>query len=109
MTELNRFPTVNPTGGSDPRRYAYALNGALKGKLNNALEVTLKANAAATTVSSPLLGVASTLLFMPLTDNADIDVRVGPLYPSSQGTGTAVLKHRNNAATDRTLRVCVFG
>lgn len=109
MTELNRFPTLPPNGTGDARKVATAINGALKGKLNNALEVTLRASVTTTTIDSPLLGVASTLVFMPLTDNADIDVRVGPLYPSSQGTGTATLKHRSNAAVDRTLRVAVLG
>lgn len=108
MTDYNRGPTVNPTGGSDPRRIALAINSLAKGNVNNALEVTLHASATLTTITSPLLGIASSIEFMPLTDNADAAMRAGPLYPSSQGTGTAVIKHRNNAAVDQTFRLRVW-
>lgn len=107
MTELNRFPTVNPNGTSDPRKIAAALNGAVKGKLNNLLDVTLTASAATTTLDDIRLGVASHLDFMALTAHAA--AVQASIYVTGQGTGVAVVNHTSNANVDKSFRVAITG
>ncbi len=73
--------------------------------------MTLTANAAATTVTDSRIGYYSIILFMPMTANADVDCRVGPLYvaQATLKTGSAVVTHANNANTDRTHRLLIVG
>lgn len=103
----NRFPTVNPNGESDPRKIATALNGAIKGKTNSLLDVTLTASAAITTVSDIRLGVTSHLDFMAMTPHAA--AVHASIYVTGQGTGKALVNHTSDANADKSFRVNIVG
>lgn len=119
--------TVNPTLGAQVvpeyitdeaqhrRIIARALNGALHGKVNVTLDVTLTANAASTTIQNARIGYYSAIIpAMPMTANGaaclaagiyidSVTASVGPTAPS------AVIHHRNNAANDQTIRFVIIG
>lgn len=105
------FPTVNPNGETDARRTALALNGAIKGKLNAILTVTLRASQVTTVVSDPRIGVNSWLGFDPITANAAVELAAGTLYclAANRVTGQATLTHASAVSVDRTYRVLVIG
>jgi hypothetical protein len=109
---VSGFPGVPADWGNERehrRKLAESLNRVLAGKLNAALDVTLAANAAATTVADARLSSASYIGFCPLTANAAAEIGSGTIYVSAQGKGTATLAHANNAQTDRNFRLLVIG
>jgi hypothetical protein len=91
------------------RRLAAAANRALTGKLNAALEVTLAASQATTTVGDPRLSHTSFIGCCPLTAHAAAEIGNGTLYVSAQGAGSLTLAHANNAQTDRSFRLLIIG
>jgi hypothetical protein len=105
VTELNRFPPVNPNGRSEARIIAQAINWLLSGGANDKIEFTLTENSATTVLTDPRLGVGSVLLPMPLTANAA--AALAGMYPSVQATGTMTLTHANNAQADRSFRAII--
>jgi|SRR5882724_3481900 len=104
-------PDFEPDADEHRRKLARAINSLRGGKMNVTLDVTLTANAAATTITDSRIGYYSQLTFMPMTANADVDCRVGPLYvaQSTLKKGSAVVTHANNANVDRTHRVVILG
>ena len=104
-------PDFEPNADEHRRKLARAINSLRSGKMNCLLDVTLTANAGTTTVTDSRIGYYSAFFFMPMTANADVDCRVGPLYvaQATLKTGSAVITHANNANTDRTHRVAILG
>lgn len=91
---------------AERRKLAEATNGAIRGKTNNVITVTLTANAASTTIASPLIGPNSALLWSPTTANA---AAISTPYPSSRTSGSAVIAHANDANADKTFEVVIVG
>lgn len=101
------FPEAPVAGlGTEERKLADAVNGAIRGKTNNVITVTLTANSATTTVNSPLIGTNSALLWTPTTANAAAETT---MYVSARSQGTATLTHGNDADTDKTFEVVIVG
>ena len=83
------------------------LQNAMRGKLNNTVDVTLTINSATSTFANPLIGPNSVLSFMPTTANAATGLTA--LYVTGRGNGTCTLNHANNAQADRTYAVSILG
>lgn len=80
----------------------------VQGKLNNVLDVTLDANQAATTVTSPLIGVNTVAIAVPTTANA-ASVTAPYRDISSPVNGSMSLIHANDANADKTFKVILVG
>lgn len=102
------FPNITP---NEPwsRVAAAILQWVRNGKLNNVGEVTLTANAASTTLTDALIGPDSKISIndTPLTANAA--AAIATTYQDAPTTGSVVIRHANNAQTDRTFRYSVTG
>jgi len=83
------------------------VNALLQGKLNAVGDVTLTANAAATTLTDSRIGPNSFIGFMPTTSNAA--GALSGLYVSARTDGSATLTHANAATVDRTFTYVVIG
>lgn len=79
----------------------------LAAKINCAADLTLAANAAATTMVDARLSAFSALTFMPTTANAA--AALSGLYVTGQRKGQATINHANNAQVDKTFRVAIHG
>lgn len=90
------------------RKLARALAGAIAGKLNCVVDVTLRASQTTTTFSDPRISAFSAILLMPTTANASTAEKAG-IYVSGRTTGQATLNHASNAATDQTFTAVIFG
>ncbi len=92
------------------RQIARRLNLVLQGKLNAALDVTLTANAASTTIEDPRIGYTSTVVpAMARTAQAAAELASGNLYVDTLISGSCVVHHSNNAQTDRVIRFLIIG
>lgn len=91
------------------RKIADFGNQILRGGLNNALDVTLTANAASTTVTDNRIGGSTRLAFAPMSANAAAELGAGTLYYDVPTQFSVVIHHANNAQTDRTLSVLIGG
>lgn len=91
------------------RRIVDTVNNTQKGKLNAVASVTLAANADSTVIVDVRISAYSALLFSPLTANAAAEQAGGAFYISSQGDGTATVRHANNANTDRNYFLLIVG
>lgn len=97
------------------RKLAEKLNDINNAKFNCALEVTLVANAVSTTIQDQRITGSSLFSFMPVTAHAA--AALGGLYvpeatiiPAIGTTpGSAVIQHANDANTDKSFRVGIFG
>lgn len=105
---MNRHAVLNPNGSSLGRLIAQAVNGLLKGQLNNQIEVTLRASNTTTTIEDPRLGAESNLHLSPLTANASTAEKAG-IWISARGTGTMTLTHASNAAVDQQFQASILG
>lgn len=84
------------------------LNGALGGKLNATLPVTLAvAPATTTTITDARIGGFSTLLFSPMTANAA--AIHDTIYVSSRSQGQAVITHGASAAANNEFMCLIVG
>jgi hypothetical protein len=91
------------------RQIARKLNTVLGGKVNCTLDVTLATSVTSTTVIDSRIGFYTAISpAMALTANAAADIAAG-IYVDTLKKGSAVLHHRNNAATDRTIRLVIIG
>lgn len=104
MTDLTTPPLSPSIGDVDARR---AINNILSGKTNNFGEVTLTANAATTTLSDPRVGINSVITLQPTTSNAA--AALSTTYFDTPGNASVVIRHANNAQTDRTFAYTVTG
>lgn len=107
MTVTRERPELKPNQGFDQQARTI-VNETRRGKLNNGGEVTLTANAASTTLSDPLITTNSRVaLEMPMSANAA--GALGTTYFDAPASGSVVIRHANNAQTDRTCRYGVYG
>lgn len=90
---------------------ATAVNAAIRGQLNNVIEVTLTANATSTTVEDARLSPFQWAQFDPLTANAAAELAAGTLYAAEadRAAGTWTLTHANASSEDRSFLMVVFG
>lgn len=93
------------------RQLATKLNQVNQGKFNCTIEVTLKASSTTTTITDVRISPFSVILWMPVTAHAAAEIAAGGLYipESTMLNGSAVIQHANNAQTDRSFRVGIFG
>lgn len=121
MTSINPtlgvqlVPEYLANGDEHRRLIARGVNSALKGKINVTLDVTLTANTASTTVKDSRISYYSAVIpAMPMTSNGAACLAAGIyvdtfLPPVGATPGSAVVHHRNNAATDQTIRFIITG
>lgn len=82
------------------------------GALNCLNDVTLAANAASTTVTTPLVGTGKRVFLTPQTANAAAEIGAGTVYidPADYVAKTSFkITHANNAQTDRTFGWVILG
>jgi hypothetical protein len=80
------------------------------GRLSNAGEVTLAANAASTIVERYGVSSSDVLIFDPLTSNAAAELAAGTMFvaQANRAKGSFTITHANNAQTDRRFRFLFF-
>lgn len=110
------YPGVPLTGPEKEhrRQMAQAINRMNRGIINCHLDVTLAPNTATTLITSASIGYWTAInAAMPMTSDAAADI--GTIWVDTivagagATTATAVIHHRNNAATDRTIRFVLLG
>ena len=91
------------------RQQSQAIAGLRNGRMNNVLDVTVTANLAATTVTDSRIGVNTVAVAIPTTVNAE----AAAIWPyrdfTSPVNGSMSLIHTNDANTDKTYKVMLFG
>jgi len=103
---MSNFRSINASE-KDPTALASVLQNAMRGKLNAIkTAVTLTASSATTTLTDTRIGPESVIVFMPTTANAKAE---GMPYVTGRGDGTCTLNHANNAQSDRTYDIAIFG
>lgn len=80
----------------------------MHGKVNNVLDVTLAADAVATTVTDARIGINSVAICIPTTANASA-IALPYRNTSSTVNGSMSLVHANNSNTDKTFKVILIG
>lgn len=91
------------------RQIARRLNRAIGGGINCTLDVTLTPSVSSTEVLDPRIGFYTAVVpAMAMTSNAAADLAAG-VYVDTLKKGSATLHHRNNGATDRTIRLVIIG
>lgn len=102
-------PSV-PQFWSDPKHHnrllAQAVNGALTGKTNNVLFVTLEVDATQTVVDDHDLTPDSTCILQPTSASAA--AALAGLWTEHRAR-QMVIHHDSSSATDRTFRAVLFG
>jgi hypothetical protein len=92
---------------------AAKVNQILRGRTNNAEEVTLTANSATTsvTVAIGVFGDKTAFLFDATTPTAATALGSGSMYVSARdpSLGTYTITHPNTADTDKIFRVAYVG
>jgi hypothetical protein len=103
---VNRHAVLNPNGTSLGRLIAQAVNGLLKGQVNNQILVTFRDGQTTTTVTDPRLGVESNMHLTPLTANAV--TAKGAAWVSARATGSMTWTHANSADADQDFQGSIF-
>lgn len=96
------------------RQIAQAINRHNIGLINCHQDVTLVANSSTTTIYDHRIGFNTAIIpAMAMTSDAAADIGTIWVDTVASGAGattaTAVIHHRNNAATDRTIRFVLLG
>lgn len=93
------------------RKIASTVNQLVMGKVNCTLDVTLNAGTTTTTVSDARVFYTSAIIpAMALTFNGATDIAGGIYIPlATIKKGSAVVYHRADIATDRTIRFVILG
>jgi hypothetical protein len=101
-------PTDNPDEDRHRRQIVQAIELLMHGKSNNVLDVTLTANAAATTVSDARIGVTTFPSPVAVTANA---AAIDPPYvvDSNRVNGSFILVHANDSNADKTFKLYLLG
>lgn len=108
------YPGV-PLDHDDDRQHrrllAQAIEQLQNGRANNVLVVTLDANQSTTTVNDARISAFSVPMFSPCTANAAAEQAAGGLYVADTNRvhQSLVINHANNAQTDRTFKIVLFG
>jgi hypothetical protein len=88
------------------QRTASVINGALRGNIGSALQVTLAARATSSTFSDLRISTRSHLIFTPQTASAATAWNSGQMYVVP-GIGQATIMHPSVNATDQTFSVAI--
>ena len=87
----------------------HGLRALQRGKSNNVIDVTLTANAAATTVTDARIGVNTVAICIPTTVNAQA-ITIKPYRDvSSPVNGSMSLIHSSHAQADLTFKLILVG
>ena len=92
-----------------PRQIAEVVNNTVRGKINTVSTVTLIPLASVTTVSYAHVGPLSYIGLMPTSATAATEMTSGALYIASRTSGSFVIGHASNSASDRTFTFVVLG
>jgi len=114
------MPVANPNAQPVPeflsdekehrREIARRVNLITQGKVNITLDVSLAANATSTTITDPRIGFYSAVVpAMAMTAHAAAELATGNVYVDTLMKGSCVVRHSNNAQTDRTIRFLIIG
>lgn len=98
-----------PPAGAPIREMVTAINQLVRGRNNATGSVTLAANAATTTVTSPNINANAVPVLVPRTANAAAEMGAGTLYVSDVSAGSFTITHANNAQTDREFSYLTLG
>lgn len=102
--------TVFPSWGEGIAALARALNRVIAGEINVVGEVTLTANAATTTVTDQRATPARSIaLVQAQSANAAAAIATTYIDPADVTVGAFVIRHANNAQTDRTFTYEIKG
>ena len=108
---VTEFPTPSenyPNQEQHNRVHTQTIRQLMHGKVNNVLDVTLAADAAATTVTDARIGINTVAICIPTTANA---AAIAMPYRNTSSTvnGAMSLIHANNSNTDKTFKVILIG
>ncbi len=104
-----RYPRVPTQGEATPERllkFAQAINGLLDGNSNNAIAVTLAANATETVVANELVHTDTVALFSPQTASAV--VAMAGVYFTA-GNRSLTIHHGSFSDTDMRFGIILCG
>lgn len=96
-----------PGPQTDDRQLRDMVRGLFDGKSNNTGAVKLRASQTTTTITDPRIGAGSVILLAPRTAAAKTAYIAG-IYQAC-ASGSAVLTHASNAATDQDFGYVVVG
>jgi len=96
------------------KQLARAILGALQGKLNATLTVTLNKNASSTTIIDQRIGAYSFVWPMPMNADAGAELATGNVYfdtfkSGANAPGSFLFHHTNNGEADRQFRLLIIG
>jgi len=107
---LSQLNTVFPSWQEATSAIARSVNRLINGELTVVGEVTLTANSATTTVTDQRAAAGRSIaLVQPQTANAAAAMNTWWIDPADVGVGTFVIRHANNAQTDRTFNYEIKG
>ncbi len=106
IKELLRIITLERA--SDVQEITQIKENLNSGYTQNTGEITLTPSASSTVVSQYYVRPTSTVLLIPTTQNASLEMTSGNFYVVSADKQFTV-NHTNNAFTDKTFRYVVFG
>jgi hypothetical protein len=101
-------PADNTDAERHRRQIAQGVALLMNGKSNNIIDVTLTANAAATTVSDARIGVTTFPIAVAVTANAAA-ITAPYVVDSSRVNGSFILVHANDANADKTFKLTLVG
>jgi hypothetical protein len=101
MTELNKWL----------QQLFGAVDASSRGKMDCVTEITLTALAGTTVMADYRLSAQSVVIFDPTTANAAAELAAGTMYvlTANRGSQSWTITHANNAQTDRTYAIAIFG
>ena|SRR5690349_15886864 len=91
----------------DQTRINSVIRQLIEGRSNGVGTFTLTSSAGSTTVTSPIIGPNSVVVWQPATAHAAAQMTV--MYVSSIGAGTMTLTHGSNANADQTFKFAAIG
>ena len=106
-----RVPLEDADSRRHRRQIATALGQVQNGQIDCSLPVTLAANADSTTVTDSRIGPTTCANMQANTANAAAEIAGGACYIpiATIGAGSLIIKHANNAQTDRTFTLNLSG
>jgi hypothetical protein len=106
MTAFRQYPKVRLNQPWDILART-VLNNAMAGKLDVVGELLLLSGSASTVLNDPLITRGSCVCLMPMTANAAS--ALSTIYFDPTESGSVVVRHVNNAQTDRLFRYAIIG
>jgi hypothetical protein len=88
------------------RALATTLRGAMRGKINAGLQVTLTPSATTSIIEDARITLQSAILMSPLTAHGAADMNSMWFQPVN---GSVVINHASNTNADRTFNMVIIG